>query len=91
MKKSTIVISLILAGIASADPGPEHEFAGMSPEEARAHELDVLQQVPRLSLLPPHINTNSLPEYGHDQFDYGMGIGSARTPRAGSGRAGAPR
>jgi Neuraminidase (sialidase) len=81
MKKSTIVISLILAGIASAETGAEQKFAGMSLEEARAHELNVLQRVADLSLLPPHINTNPLPKYDYDQLDYGMVIGSARTPR----------
>ncbi|MGZ0654869.1 sialidase family protein [Coraliomargarita sp. W4R72] len=53
----------------------------MSAEEARAHELDVIQQIADLSLLPPRINTNPLPEYDYDQLDYGMVIGSARTPK----------
>jgi hypothetical protein len=88
--KSTIAAILVVCGlsafaepshIATAEPGPEQQFAGMSAAEARAYELKVLQQVADLSLLPPRINTNPLPKYDYDKLDYGMVIGSARTPK----------
>ena len=60
---------------AAGSPGP------LTPEQARAVELKVLQQVADLSLLPPRLNTSPLPQYDYDQLDYGMTIGIARTPR----------
>lgn len=72
---------LLLAGSALAAQDPVSRLPTLSPEDARAFELKVLQQVADLSLLPPRLNTSPLPQYDYDQLDYGMTIGIARTPR----------
>ncbi len=59
---------------------PETRLATLNPDEARSFEREVLRQVADLSLVPPRINTSPLPRYDHDQLDYGMTIGIARTP-----------
>lgn len=63
-----------------AENTPE-SFENMTPEQAREYELDTIRRVADLSLVPPVINTNPLPEYDYDQLDYGMVLGSARTPK----------
>lgn len=59
---------------------PEARFAALSPDDICAYERDTLQRVADLSLIPPVVNTNPLPEYDYDQLDYGMTIGIERTP-----------
>jgi hypothetical protein len=56
-------------------------FAAMTPAEISAYELDTLQRVSDLALIPPTINTDPLPQYDYDQLDYGMTIGIERTPK----------
>jgi len=72
----------------TATPNPEcgharsrHRFLDMSAEEAQAYETDVMRRIADLALIPPRLNTNPLPEYDHDRLDYGMTIGTARTPK----------
>jgi len=64
----------------SAEDAPEAPFAAMSPEQTRAFEIEVLEKVADLALIPPVINTSPLPKYDYDQLDYGMTIGLDRTP-----------
>jgi hypothetical protein len=58
----------------------QDRFAGMSAEEVRGFEIEVMEKIADLALIPPRVNTSPLPEYGSDQLDYGMTIGIERTP-----------
>ena len=58
----------------------ESKFAKMTQEEIRAFEIEVMEKVADLALIPPRLNTSPLPEYGYDKLDYGMTIGIERTP-----------
>lgn len=51
-----------------------------TPEQARAYMQETARRVGNLALLPPVVNTDPLPQYDYDQLDYGMVLGSARTP-----------
>ena len=66
-------------GIALAE-SPEERFAAFSPEQSRAFEIEVMEKIADLALIPPVLNTSPLPKYDYDQLDYGMTIGIARTP-----------
>jgi predicted neuraminidase len=59
---------------------PADRLASMTPEEVRAFEIEVMEKVADLALIPPTLNTSPLPEYGYDRLDYGMTIGIERTP-----------
>lgn len=50
------------------------------PSDGRAFEIEVMEKVADLALVPPVLNTSPLPEYGYDKLDYGMTIGIERTP-----------
>jgi sialidase-1 len=52
-------------------------FTAMSPEE---YDTEVMRQIADLTLIPPVMNTDPLPEYAYDNLDYGMTIGIERTP-----------
>ncbi len=69
-----------LAGALAAEDGPESKFGSLSPEEVRAFEIEVMEKVADLALIPPKVNTSPLPEYDYDRLDYGMTIGIERTP-----------
>jgi len=71
---------ICLLAHASAEDAPEARFAAMSPDEVRAFEIEVMETVADLALIPPKLNTSPLPEYDYDQLDYGMTIGIERTP-----------
>jgi hypothetical protein len=58
----------------------EDRFAGMSAEEIRGFEIEVMEKIADLALVPPRVNTSPLPQYGSDKLDYGMTIGIERTP-----------
>ena len=67
-------------------------FATMTAEQVRAFEdevkakietlnqIEALETMADLALIPPRMNTSPLPEYGYDRLDYGMTIGIDRTP-----------
>ena len=59
---------------------PEERFTAMDPEQRRAFEIEVMEKVADLALIPPKLNTSPLPKYDYDQLAYGMTIGIARTP-----------
>ncbi|MCC9607357.1 glycoside hydrolase [Blastopirellula sp. JC732] len=58
----------------------EKDFANLTPAETRAFEIEVMEKIADLALIPPTLNTKPLPEYGLDKLDYGMTIGMSRTP-----------
>jgi hypothetical protein len=58
----------------------EERFTAMNPEQRRAFEIEVMEKVADLALIPPKLNTSPLPKYDYDQLAYGMTIGIARTP-----------
>ena len=58
----------------------QDRFAGMSAEEIRGFEIEVMEKIADLALVPPRVNTSPLPQYGSDKLDYGMTIGIERTP-----------
>ena len=58
----------------------EEKFTAMNPEQKRAFEVEVMEKVADLALIPPKLNTSPLPKYDYDQLAYGMTIGISRTP-----------
>jgi len=58
----------------------EARFFSLSPEAARAYEVEVMRRIADLALIPPRMNTAPLPDYDYDRLDYGMTIGIERTP-----------
>jgi predicted neuraminidase len=80
--KISVISILSLASLLSLaqSPAPEARFAAMSPDELRAYEIGVIEQIADLALVPPRLNTHPLPKYDYDQLDYGMTIGISRTP-----------
>jgi len=81
MKISCVfVISCVLFGSAWAEESQNPRFAKMTPAEARALELEVMEKVADLALVPPVVNISPLPKYDYDKLNYGMTIGIERTP-----------
>jgi len=76
-------LSLALTSTSADDLlSPEEKaLTVLTPEEAAAHERQVLRQVADLALLPPRLNTNPLPEYAVANLDYGMTIGIESSPK----------
>lgn len=50
-----------------------------TPEESAAR-IERMEKVADYALVPPQVNTSPLPEYDYDKLDYGMTIGTERTP-----------
>jgi len=79
------VVLGIAAAACTAATAPADEtsarFEALGPEEVRAFEIEVLERVANLALIPPVLNTSPLPRYDYDQLDYGMTIGLERTPK----------
>lgn len=65
---------LVLAGVLFG------QAMELTPEQARAFEVSVMEKIADLALIPPRLNTTPLPQYDYDQLDYGMTIGISRTP-----------
>lgn len=83
MKSFCLAFVVILSGsflLLRGEDAPEAPFAAMTTEQVRAFEIEVLEKVADLALIPPEINTSPLPEYDYDRLDYGMTIGIARAP-----------
>jgi hypothetical protein len=72
------LIFAILSSVYAEDSAAR--FAAMTPDEVRAFEIEVMEKVADLALIPPVLNTSPLPDYGYDRLDYGMTIGIERTP-----------
>lgn len=53
----------------------------LTPDQEQAAILDIMRRIGDLTLITPTINTSPLPKYDYDQLDYGMVLGSARTPK----------
>ena len=82
MKHSPFFLAVFFYGISVlAEEAPEAPFAAMTPDRVRAFEVEVLEKVADLALIPPLLNTSPLPKYDYDQLDYGMTIGLDRTPK----------
>jgi hypothetical protein len=79
MKQAFAVVVFVAASLAAATHA-EDRFAGMSAAEIRGFEIEVMEKIADLALVPPRVNTSPLPEYGSDKLDYGMTIGIERTP-----------
>jgi hypothetical protein len=73
-------IALLVSGATAGGQNPEDRFSRLSADEVRAFEIEVLEKVADLALIPPKPNTSPLPEYDYDRLDYGMTIGIERTP-----------
>ena len=58
----------------------QSHFSSMTPGEVRAFEIEVMEKIADLALIPPELNTSPIPKYDYDQLDYGMTIGIERTP-----------
>lgn len=70
---------LLLASTAFAQ-APEERFRTLPAEGVRAFEIEVMEKIADLALIPPKLNTAPLPDYDYDKLDYGMTIGISRTP-----------
>ena len=77
---SLIALATFASLVASAE-APAARVAAMSPKEVRAFEIEVMEKVADLALIPPRLNTKPLPKYDYRQLDYGMTIGIERTPK----------
>lgn len=56
------------------------ELVQKKPEPARSEaEVQEMEKVADLALVPPTLNTSPLPGYDYDKLDYGMTIGIERT------------
>jgi hypothetical protein len=71
------VVIWLAAPSVAADVDP----AGLDAAGVRQFEIDVMEQVANLALIPPVPDTSPLPAYGLDRLDYGMTIGIERTSR----------
>lgn len=78
--KQVFAVVVFVAVSCTAATHAEDRFAGMSAEEIRGFEIEVMEKIADLALVPPRVNTSPLPEYGSDKLDYGMTIGIERTP-----------
>lgn len=76
-----LLCCFLAATTLSADETAADRFARLTPEQERAFELEVMEKIADLALIPPKLNSSPLPEYGYDRLDYGMTIGIERTPR----------
>lgn len=81
----TIIIGILTMPLSFAATNSglsDEEFAltQYTPEQAQVYIQETTRRLGNLTLLPPVVNTNPLPEYDYDQLDYGMVLGSARTP-----------
>lgn len=70
--------SMIVAGVCGLLFG-----AGLfaaEPQTKSVNQIERMEKIADLALIPPALNTSPLPEYGYDKLDYGMTIGIERTP-----------
>ncbi|QDT19814.1 sialidase family protein [Gimesia chilikensis] len=70
--------SIIVAGVCGLLFG-----AGLfaaEPQTKSINQIERMEKIADLALIPPALNTSPLPEYGYDKLDYGMTIGIERTP-----------
>lgn len=70
--------SMIVAGVCGLLFG-----AGLFADEPQAksvNQIERMEKIADLALVPPVLNMSPLPEYGYDKLDYGMTIGIERTP-----------
>ena len=76
------LLGMVLSvGLLRAEDAPEARFASMTQAQVRAFEIEMMEKVADLALIPPVPNTSPLPEYDYDRLDYGMTIGIERTPK----------
>jgi len=68
-----IIATLLLSFAAVGNPAAEDPAA-------RSKQVEAMERVADLALIPPKLNTTPLPEYDYDKLDYGMTIGIERTP-----------
>ena len=80
MKLHSFAILCLLMVSSAFGQNPEEKFTAITPEQRRAFEIEVMEKVADLALIPPKLNTSPLPKYDYDQLAYGMTIGIARTP-----------
>ncbi|WP_419192617.1 sialidase family protein [Kolteria novifilia] len=82
MARSALALLITMLGTFPliADDSETNRFTTMPPKEIRDFEIEVMEKIADLALIPPEPNTSPLPKYDYDQLDYGMTIGIARTP-----------
>lgn len=76
-----LLCCLIVANAVHSEDSGAMRFASLTADEVRAFEIEVMEKIADLALIPPKLNTSPLPEYGYDRLDYGMTIGIERTPQ----------
>jgi len=73
-------VACLVSSLALAEEKAGERLQERSRNDVHAAEIQELEKVADLALVPPKINTTPLPEYGYDRLDYGMTIGIERTP-----------
>lgn len=76
-----LFVSFLSSAFIHAEESRVASIAAMTPEQIRALEIEVMERVADLALVPPVANTSPLPDYDYDKLDYGMTIGIARSPK----------
>jgi hypothetical protein len=74
-----LLLTLLASDLRGDEPG-QGTFDAMRADQIRAFEIEVMEHVADLALIPPTPNTSPLPQYDSDRLDYGMTIGIERTP-----------
>ena len=70
--------SMIVAGVCGLWFGGG--LFSAEPQAKSVNQIERMEKIADLALVPPVLNTSPLPEYGYDKLDYGMTIGIERTP-----------
>ena len=70
--------SMIVAGVCGLLFGGG--LFAAEPQTKSVNQIERMEKIADLALVPPVLNTSPLPEYGYDKLDYGMTIGIERTP-----------
>lgn len=76
----TAILLCLGFSLAGAQDPTADRFTAFTPDQSRAFEIEVMEKIADLALIPPVLNTTPLPKYDYDQLNYGMTIGISRTP-----------
>jgi predicted neuraminidase len=76
-----LTILLAAAAVSALAEDAAERSAAMTSEQVRALDIEDIEKIADLALIPPKLNANPLPEYDYDRLDYGMTIGIERTPQ----------
>ena len=76
---SSLALLMVACILPAGAKDPAKRFADMTSQDTRTFEIEVMEKIADLALIPPELNTNPLPQYDYTKLDYGMTIGIERT------------